>query len=339
VPVVGRAFAIVVPLLLLFGGLFVSADAAFESIVVRLGHIDFNSVAGHLMVASAFTWISLGAIWANLAMERVEATELTLAEEARLRPLEIAAILGVLVLLFAAFVVVQLRYLFGGHELVERTVGLTYSEYARRGFFELVAVAALLLPVLLVIEWARRRSFRSDRTYRILALALIGLLFVVMVSAAERLRIYQATYGLTELRLYSLAFLGLLAASFTWFVATVLRGQGSVFLTGGVALTGLAIMGLTAWNTDSFIAGVNMERGSEGKSFDADYLTSLSADAVPAIVRNLDSIPEADRCPVASRLIDTWAGRAEGWRSWNLARSTASRVVERERERLEAACG
>ena len=92
--------------------------------------------------------------------------------------------------LFGAFVFVQVRYLFGGHDLVERTTGLTYAEYARRGFFELVVVAALLLPVLAVMDWARQKTRGSARVYVVLATVLVALMGVVMVSAAERLRIY-----------------------------------------------------------------------------------------------------------------------------------------------------
>ena len=56
-------------------------------------------------------------------------------------------------LLFLAFVLVQFRYLFGGAELVRGLTGMSYADYARRGFFELVAVAALSLPLLLLADW------------------------------------------------------------------------------------------------------------------------------------------------------------------------------------------
>ena len=51
---------------------------------------------------------------------------------------------------------VQFRYLFGGAALVQVSETLTYAEYARRGFFELVAVAALLLPIMLLLDWVAR---------------------------------------------------------------------------------------------------------------------------------------------------------------------------------------
>src|SRR5205823_3431807 len=66
--------------------------------------------------------------------------------------IELVVVLGALDALFLAFVLVQFRYFFGGANLVETSATLTYSEYARRGFFELVYVAALVLPTLLVIH-------------------------------------------------------------------------------------------------------------------------------------------------------------------------------------------
>jgi hypothetical protein len=56
---------------------------------------------------------------------------------ALLGPVELSIVLGLLDILFLAFVLVQFRYLFGGAELVRVSTSLTYAEYARRGFFEL----------------------------------------------------------------------------------------------------------------------------------------------------------------------------------------------------------
>jgi len=53
-------------------------------------------------------------------------------------------------LLFLGFILVQVRHLFGNADLVRLTPGLTYAEYARHGFFQLVVVVAIALPMLLV---------------------------------------------------------------------------------------------------------------------------------------------------------------------------------------------
>ena len=73
---------------------------------------------------------------------------------------EVTVVLGLLDLLFLVFAVVQLPYLFGGVVQVAR---LGYSEYARRGFFELVWVAGLTLPAAAVGALAGTRQ-RARRT-------------------------------------------------------------------------------------------------------------------------------------------------------------------------------
>ena len=47
--------------------------------------------------------------------------------------------------LFAAFVALQIAALYGGHDHVLRTAGLTYAEYAHEGFAQLMVAAALTL--------------------------------------------------------------------------------------------------------------------------------------------------------------------------------------------------
>ena len=102
---------------------------------------------------------------------------------------ETIVILGALDAVFLAFVVVQIRYLFGGASLVSVSPGLTYAEYARHGFFALIAVAALSLPVLLAAHWLLHPKIqRAKRVFEALAGIQIVLLFVVMASAVQRER-------------------------------------------------------------------------------------------------------------------------------------------------------
>ncbi len=71
---------------------------------------------------------------------------------------EVTIILGLLDVLFLGFVAVQGSYLFGGDRLIASQADLSYADYARRGFFQLVAVAGLSLPVLL---WLARNCDRG----------------------------------------------------------------------------------------------------------------------------------------------------------------------------------
>ena len=113
----------------------------------------------------------------------------------------------VLDVLFAAFVALQVAYLFGGLDTLA-AIALTYAEYARRGFFELVAVVVLVGALVLGLEAV---VAHRSRAYVVAILALVALTAVVLASSFLRLRLYQDAYGWTELRFYVLAAIGFLA--------------------------------------------------------------------------------------------------------------------------------
>src|SRR5207245_9257111 len=119
--------------------------------------------------------------------------------------------LGLLDLLFLVFVVVQLRYFFGGAELIQRTTDLTYAEYARHGLFELVAASSLVLPILLGGDWALRKEPQEhQRMFRYLAGLLLVPLAVAMVSALRRVLPSLAEFGPSVITLYATDFIAYL---------------------------------------------------------------------------------------------------------------------------------
>lgn len=249
---------------------------------------------------------------------------------------EVGTVLALVNLLFISFVVVQIRYFFGGVEWVVSSTGLTYAEYARRGFFELVWVAALVLPLLLGAHWLLRKDNPAhERIFRILAGVQVALLVVIMVSALRRMRLYQSEYGMTELRLYTTAFMAWLGIVFVWFTATVLRGRRERFACGALA-AGLCIVGLLhVLNPDRFIVETNSTLVTPGRLFDAEYVSSLSADAVPTLIDALPEMSIADRGVIAARLLERWSSPEHtDWRTWNWARAEAWRAVESNREML-----
>jgi hypothetical protein len=238
--------------------------------------------------------------------------------------------LGLLNLLFLAFVVVQFQYLFFGATHFKPGVGTAYAIYARRGFFELVTVAALVLPLLLGAHWLLRKDEpRAERIFRLLAGLQISLLFVMMASAMYRMRLYQLCCGLTELRVYTMAFMIWLALVFVWFALTVLRGQRERFAFGAVVARLALIAALHVLNPDDLIARVNLQRARAGLPFDALYTTSLSADSFPALVEGLPYLKADEQRLVRQRLLDRQAEFTyAGWRSWNWSRMRAWQSCE-----------
>ena len=341
-----RGTVIAAPLLLIFGSLFVAADAVFEGLVRAVFDFDVTEELGHLLLAGFISWISAGILRLAFVGREPGWTSPDRPANLSLGPVEFGVVLGLLNVLFLMFVVVQVRYLFGGLDAVS-TAGLTYAEYTRRGFFELVAVTALVLPLLLLAHWLfRSGSYARDRFFKVLAGSLLALLLVIMASALYRMWLYLQAFGLTELRFYATAFTLWLFVLFSWFtVAVLLRDQRNRFAYGALLSGFAAVMILNIVNPDSIIARVNVERMEDGELFDPYYLTTLSVDAAPVLLAALPrigdkhlyedttSMPPDERRPVKGPTIkkvlaDRYRSETFDWRTWNLSRWQARNLVQ-----------
>lgn len=320
---IGRGLLIAIPLLCIFGMLFVAADAAFEGLLKKYLNIENMITHGFWMVV--FAWLAMGFLRQTLLASQWESLNVKLKPFFTTGVIEMVVVLGLLIALFLSFVLVQFFYLFGGASLLELTK-LTFAEYARRGFFELVAVAALVLPLLLLADWFVRRDNPSHlRIFRVLEGALLALLFVIMFSAVRRMGLYVETYGLTELRIYTTAFMGWLALVFVWFLVTVLREHREQFAFGALVAGLIVVLGLNAVNPDDMIVRTNVGRETQSVTtripFDAPYVALLSADSVPALIATMPQMKKTDACYIATQILRRYSPPQNfDWRTWNYSR-------------------
>ena len=350
---VARGLAIAAPLLVVFGALFMSADAVFAGLVLDIVRLDVDLIVGHAALFAVTAWIATGYLRGFMAGTELPPLQVLLRAGGLLthtpkRPTlgitEIATALGALDLLFLAFVIVQFRYLFGGDALVQVTPDLTYAEYARRGFFELVVAVFLVVPVLLAADWLlERRIGRDNLVFRALAGAQVGLVLAITASAFLRLRLYHASYGLTEARFYAMVLLIWIGAMLLWLAATVLRGRRDAFAFGALA-SGLATVGLLfVLNPDAIVARTNVARMTSAGAavqFDGAYAASLSADAVPVLIDALPAMPGDVQCLLARQMLRRWPpDQQRSLRSWNWAASGASGAVREHAAQLRSMVG
>ncbi|MGC4772034.1 DUF4153 domain-containing protein [Micromonospora sp. DT44] len=323
---VGRiltSVAISAGLLMLFGLLFSSADAVFADLVSGL--LPDISVPGTIGWTFRLLLIGGGLLGAAYLVSRPPNLDGLRPGPARpAHRLEWTLPLVLLDALFAAFVLVQLTVLFGGSGHVLRTAGLTYAQYARGGFWQLLAVTGLTL---LVIAIAARRAPKATRTDRLLVRALLGALtalsLVIVASALYRMQVYADAYGATRLRLV---------------VATVELWLGLLFVLVGVAVVRLratwlprlvigtavlALLGLALVNPDRLIADRNVDRYLQTGRLDVGYVSGLSADAVPALAR----LPEPMRICALNRLATDLP--RDGLWATNLGRERARPELDR----------
>jgi hypothetical protein len=231
--------------------------------------------------------------------------------------------LGVLVALFATFVVVRLVVLFGGDDYMRRTGGLTAAEYARSGFWQLCATTVLTLVLVgAALRWAPRTTAADRAWQRSLLGALSVLSLVLVASALSRMWTYQQAYGFTVLRLLVEACEIWIGAVFVMVLAALVRLRPAWLPRAAVGAAVIALLALVALDPERFIADLNIDRAEHGMPLDVDLLSGFSADVVPAAER----LPEPERScvlrAVAARLDD------DGWNSWNLSRSAARDILD-----------
>ena len=212
-PVV-RTAAISLVALVVFGGLFASGDAIFGSWASALvPELAWESLTFRFFVGFVMGGALLAAGYVALNPPRVQRVALPAGRPVA-RTFEWVVPVGLVVLLFVGFVVAQAAALFGGHEYIQRTTGLTYADYVHQGFGQLTFATLLtLLTIAIAARKAPRETARERLVLRLVLGALCGLTLVVVASALHRMDLYQQAYGFTVLRVLVDAFelwLGLL---------------------------------------------------------------------------------------------------------------------------------
>lgn len=314
-------------LLLVFGLLFAFADAVFARYLSGLfaplteGASVFEGVVRlfFLVITALFTGSAV-----LTARRRRPAATARPERESRLPVWAWTIPLGALTALFTAFLAVQAVTLFGGDDHVQRVAGVTYAEYARQGFFQLVVVSILVLGV---IGLAARIVPARPRGVRVLRNALLGALcvltLVILASAMYRMQLYIDVFGLTRLRAVAEAWIVWSALVFALVIAAgVLNtlGRPAVWLPRVVAATaGLSLAVFAYADPDLRIAESHL--GTELNESDIRYLQDLSTDAVPALVE----LEGEDRTCVLYRKYDRVGD--EGLASWNLSRERAEDLL------------
>ncbi len=323
VPVL-RGALVAGPILLVLGALLASADPVFAS-YLRLP-FDVDELGGHL------AGIALGAL-AMAALIREAARpplEDAAAHPGRVGVTEALVLLGGLVALYGLFALAQVQVAFGGADVVRRAGHLTRAEYARQGFFQLVAVSAITLGVLLAVRaLVRPGTRRQALAFTAVGEAAVALTLVIVAVALVRLRLYDDAYGLTALRFAVIATTVWIGAVFVLVGAALLRPvwHRNWLLPAIVASALLGTVLTAAADPEAVIARHNLEVPTAEGTIDAAYLASLSDDAVPDVVARLDRLSPWSRQVLTDALCRRRTLEGRGPAGWNGAAAEAEAAL------------
>jgi hypothetical protein len=299
-----------------FGGLFASADAVFSDWVdAVIPDLTLDSLGARLFVLGAVTGATLAFTYLGLNPPRPSRLP---APKPVARTFEWLLPVSIVVALFAAFVAAQLTVMFGGHDYLARTTGVTYAEYVHQGFAQMCVATVLTLGVIAAAVAKAPRETERQRLLLRGALGALGVLtLVVVASALYRIHVYEQAYGFTRLRLLVSFFEGWLGLLLVLVLVAGVRWRAAWLPRASVLTGAVALLALSALNPDAYIASHNVERYRDTGKIDTTYLAGLSADAAPA----LTGLPAELAACVLSR------PEHDDWLAWNLGRSRAGDVA------------
>ncbi len=327
------------PILVVFVILFQEADMAFYQFTNSFGQFEVSERTMQSIALFVFTFVAglsyLSYIFFTEKPQPVERLEQDRAQVWEGRGMEVMVALGLIAALFLVFIFFQVTYLFGGESNIINA-GFTYAEYARRGFWELLAVGIISLAVLLAAEKYAGAGLapgvKPDRRFLIPSLILIAEVVVIIVSAFKRMSLYTDAYGQTIQRFYGAAFIILLLVLFILLAYKFLKSNPEQFFTFGALMSGAAFLILVNLvNPDAFIAQSHLEQFSRTGKVDVQYVGQLSADSVAEQIDLYDKVQGADKDALHALLLEHKADLQEygkHWQSANVSRSKALKLLQ-----------
>ena len=279
-----------VPLLLIVVLLLV-----FGLLIVYSASWDFSILMGKertYIFGRQIIWIVLGCITATIA---------TFIDYHFYQKILVPLGLGTLALLLAVLIVNQqaddefTRMLLGGSiqpsELAKAVIVIYLSYWLFRRKESINDMQIALIPLVVILGITFGLIFLQPDLSAALTVLLMG---IMLLSASQRMTLYEDAFGFTHLRVYVHVFIFWLAMLFIAFSLEMFRVKTNVFSLGAL----LAVIGFLAtlnlMNVDLYIAERNLGRFENGRQLDVCYLRRLSVDAVPAMVQLRDSVQDAD---------------------------------------------
>lgn len=341
-----KGLIMAIPVLIIFGLLFQSADLAFAKFLDGFINISISEHSIQYLALLLFAFTCALSFLSYIFFPKTYAYPLPLLPqnpEAETEPgsaraeqdgkgktLEVMVFLIVIASLFLLFIGFQITYLFGGDSNIVNT-GFTYAEYARRGFWELLTVAFLTLVVLLLLEKYANTETKKDNKFSIPALALVAEVLVVIVSAFKRLSLYIDTYSMTTLRFYVAGFIILLFAIFLLLAVKFLQSRQENFFTfGSLLLVCAFLVCVNIINPDAFIIRSNINQYTKTGKVDFYYLSGLSADATPSKIELYQKLDGENKQTLKDALMsqkNILEKHYTTWQSYNTARFKALKLL------------
>lgn len=283
---IGLGIVIALPVLLIIVSLLAGSDQIFNQGLLQVFDFKwlehFDQWVEHFIVIGVISLYYFGYLWhLNLSGSGYETPK---PPKRYLESITMMTFLSMILIVYAVFSYVQVKYLFLQGDL---PVGFTYAEYARTGFFQLLA-ATCFNGLILVLAHRGTKYETSGSNYVVKGMLslLVGFSLMLLYTGFYRMFLYEAAYGYTELRLFVLFFMALMGLCLLLVCLWIWKENVPLF-KGIMILSMVFYLSLNYINVDATIAYKNIHHVNAPKILDESHLSWLSVDAYPVLKAEL----------------------------------------------------
>jgi hypothetical protein len=328
---------ICIPLLAVILSLLASADFAFESVLKKIADSIGDKVweyFGKFMLGFVIAIPLFGAFFAFRYNRKNGAVTIPNIV-GNLDQTIVYTVMTVVVAVYLFFLFVQFNYMFFAFS-GKLPGGFNYAEYARRGFFELVAIALINLGLLAIFYlFTARKQGKLTKVLKTYLLTLSVVTLIIIVSAVSKMVMYMQIYGLTQLRVYTSWFMVLTAVIFVAAIIKIMSRKFDAVKIICVFFTVWFLM-LNYVGVDALIAKYNIAKSNQDNSvlLDVNMFENLSDSMVAETLQLLDSesvIVRQDTKRILTARYDML--QEKNWQSMNVASVKAGTLLESNKDK------
>lgn len=272
-----------IPILIIIIPLLIRSDDAFSGMLERI----FGNSSGDIFKIIFGLLISPIFISYGFSLKYKRLSEIKKSDFKGIESIYVTSFLSAISFCYLFYLFSQLAYFFSAFKGFLPNGEITYSQYARKGFFEMCVIAVINLTVVfLSLLTAKKQNGKVSVGIKTSTTFISFFTLMIIATAISKMILYIKAYGMTVLRITTSTFMMFLAVIF---VVAILKIYTNKINVVKIALltAGAFVFLLGAVNVNSVCAKYNYEsyKSQKLESIDIEALYYLGDEGIPYVVK------------------------------------------------------
>lgn len=322
-----KSCIIILPIIIIVLILLSSADMVFNNLIINIikfpkqiiNDLNLKNIIIRILLIITFFFYFSATLYYLLTNYQKEIREEAKSKKKKTDTIKI--LLLVLNIIYFIFDIIQIK------SLLLHSVGetISYAEYAREGFFQLLIVSIINLCVILYSK--KYDNKKDNKIIKILLIFLVVSTFIIIISSFIRMYMYEQEFGFTLLRL--LVYISLITEVVCLIPTIIYIVKDKFNIVKYYLMIIITIYTLINYiNIDKLIAIRNIDRYHKKKDIDIYYLMNNHSDNIPELVDFLKEVKDKDTKWVLREYLKNQNFKTTDFRDWNLSKQKAQKKLE-----------